>query len=112
MIAKQPKTRNRAKLPTWSFSGLDAATWRSRVESIQWAQNAPEFRDILTVLTNERRLAFSVEAGVTENRALGRLEGFEFALGVIRSLAEGTTPPPKEELEPTYPAETQPDYRD
>lgn len=103
----KPKlTRNRAKLPAWSFAGLDSIGWRVQTELVLWAQSTPEYRNLLTVLVNERKRALTFEPGLTENRALGRVEGYEQALIVLRELAEGITAEPKLDPEPTYAAET------
>lgn len=103
----KPKlTRNRAKLPAWSFAGLDSIGWRAQTDLVAWAQSAPEYRNLLTVVVNERRRALTFELGLTENRALGRIEGYEQALIVLRELAEGITPEPKPDTEATYAAET------
>lgn len=103
MIPK--RTRNRPAKPAWSYSGLDSHQWRADNSRVLWAQTAPHFRDLLTVLTNERVRALLQPPGVSENRLLGRAEGYEAALGVLRELAAGAEPPAPKPDEPTYQSE-------
>lgn len=110
MPVQPKKTRNRVARPSWSWSGLTSQVWRSDTTLVQWAQQAPQFRDLYTVLLNERETAsqpFSSDAGVTENRQLGRVEGYNLALQVLASLATGATPAAKAADEPTYEPSTE-----
>lgn len=83
-------------------------------ELVVWAQTAPQFKDLLTVMTNERRLAAFPYDGLSEARLLGRIEGFQTALNVLLTLPQGITPPTKVDEEPTYAPEPHDttDYRD
>lgn len=80
---------------------MDLPRWQADTKRIQWAQNTDQFRDIITVLNNERGRALAAPIGMTENRLLGRAEGYEMALNVIRQLAthEPATPPSQEKPE-------------
>ncbi len=93
---------------------MNVATWQSDTDSVTWAQQDSRFRSIVTVLTNERTRIFeSLDYG-SENRRLGRLEGYQIALQVLQELTTlpPTTKPPIDE--PTYPTNNEPiiDYRD
>lgn len=100
------KRRNRAKRPSWSFAGLDADHWRADSQRVRWAQTDANYRDLLTVLINERTRATAIRPGTSENRQLGLMEGYEAAIAVVQSLAGGVTPPPQPLGEPDYPNET------
>jgi hypothetical protein len=103
-MIKTPRTRNRATKPTWQWSGLDATTWRAEPSNVVWAQQDSRYKELVTVLTNERQRAFLPNIPpITENRALGRLEGYQLALDVLAELATLAGPPPVREEQPTYP---------
>lgn len=105
-MTKPPRTRNRAPRPSWSWNGLTATTWRSDTSNVQWAQQDARYKELVTVLTNERLRAFvPCHPPLTENRALGRVEGYQIALDVLAELATLVGPPPAREVEPTYPVE-------
>jgi len=84
-----------------SLSGITLDIWRSDSEHLRWAQQTPVFREILAVLINERAQALSTAIPVTENRLLGRTEGYELAVQVLQDMARPILPQP-EFLEPTY----------
>ncbi len=91
------KTRNRAKKPTWSFSGLSAAEWRLTPTLVEWAQGSPEFRSLVTLLVNDKPAVLDTLPGVaSENRLLGRAEAYDAVRLHLLSLAEGHTPTPDE----------------
>lgn len=96
------KTRNRKPRPEWSYSGLTSELWRSEPSRVGWAQRSQEFRDLLTVMTNERASAFMAMPGTTENCKLGRVEGYEIALKTLRELAMGIDLTPHAEPKADY----------
>lgn len=101
-MAKQ--TRNRTSKPSWQWSGATSLTWRAESSNVVWAQQDSRYKELVTVLTNERLRAFmSCNPPITENRALGRLEGYQLALDVLAELATMATPVKRAEEEPTYP---------
>lgn len=105
-MTKPPRTRNRAPRPSWSWNGLTAATWRADTGNVTWCQQDARYKELVTVLTNERLRAFALgNPPLTENRALGRVEGYEIALSVLAELATLVGPPLACEVEPTYPAQ-------
>ncbi len=105
-MTKQARTRNRTPKPEWSWSGLDELAWRSEPSNVVWCQQDTRYKELMTVLTNERRQAFMpCNPPITENRALGRAEGFEIALSVLARLATLSGSPQAREQEPTYPVE-------
>lgn len=96
--------RNRQPKPAWSFSGLDAGQWRADSKRVEWAQRSPEFRDIMTVLTNELLdMLASPVPDMSENVNFGRGLGAQELLGKLRSLAQGL-PAPAPALPMTYEA--------
>jgi len=98
------RTRNRTPRPAWQWTGFNASTWRSHTENVTWAQQDPRYKELVTVLTNERvRARFG--GPISENRALGRIEGYELALDVLAELATLEGPPARREEEPTYPVD-------
>lgn len=101
-MPKNTRTRIRTPKPTWSYGGLTIATWQQLPDLVLWAQQSPQFRDLTTVLINERYRAMLADATATENRRLGRIEGYECALDVLRSLAQGDVPASKGTGDPTY----------
>lgn len=104
----QPKRRrNRTRKPAWSFAGLDADHWRTDTQRIRWAQTDPMFKDVLTVLINERTKTHMVNqpGGHSESFHLGYVRGYEAAIAVLQSLAGGVVPPSQPLGEPDYPPE-------
>lgn len=101
------KRRNRAKRPAWSFAGLDADHWRADSQRVRWAQTDANYRDLLTVLINERTKSHMVNqvGGHSEGFHLGYVRGYEAAIAVVQSLAGGVTPPSQPLGEPDYPNE-------
>lgn len=93
----RPK-KNKATL---ILSGITLDYWQSDNERLAWAQQADRFREIVSVLINERGRALFAPVPMSENRLLGRAEGYELALEVLRAMAQGPTIPPPA-LEPTY----------
>jgi hypothetical protein len=91
--------------PPVSFTGLTLEQWRSDVPHLRWAQREPIFREILSVIQNESYLALAPLDKVTENRMLGRAEGYAMALEVLRAMAVKIEKPIPQ-IEPTYEAET------
>lgn len=83
------------------LSGLTLDHWQADGERLAWAQQTERFREVLSVLINERTRALSIPFPMTENRLLGRAEGYELALDVLRAMAQGPTMPTPS-LEPTY----------
>lgn len=96
-------TRTRIPKPSWSWSGMTALTWRSEPASVEWAQRDPRFRELTTLMLNERIQATAF-AAMSESRALGRLEGYQIALDVLASLTSIYKPASAHNPEPTYPA--------
>jgi hypothetical protein len=94
MEETQVKRRARQPRPQWSFAGLDAEKWRADTNRVRWAQTEPMFRDILTVLINERLQShmFNQAGGHSEGFHLGVVRGFETAVQVVQSLAGGNPP--------------------
>jgi len=91
--------------PPIVFTGLTLEQWRSDAPHLGWAQRESIFREIFSVVQSESYVALAPIVGGTENRMLGRAEGYAMALEVLRSMAvkiEKPIPQP----EPTYEAET------
>lgn len=106
-LTKLPQRRNRARKPAWTFAGLNIDQWQADSTRVRWAQSDPMFRDVLTVLINGRIPTHTTNqtGGHSEAYHLGVVRGYEAAIGVLQSLAHGTTPPPGDIGEPTYQAE-------
>jgi len=104
-----PKRRNRAPKPAWSFAGLTLEQWQADSKRISWAQTTPEYRDMLTVLLNERTKQHLVNqpGGHSESFHLGVVRGYEAALAVVQAMATGATPPPGQLGDPDYPNDNQ-----
>lgn len=83
------------------LSGLNSELWRRDSERLSWAQQDLRFREIVAVLINERIVALAPNIPMTENRLLGRAEGYQLALDVLQSLAQGIERQP-DIGEPTY----------
>lgn len=104
-LATPPKRRNRARKPAWTFAGLTAEQWQADSERVRWAQVDPMFRDILTVVINARIPTHTTNqtGGHSESYHLGVVRGYEAAIGVLQSLAQGQLPPPSPLGDPDYP---------
>jgi hypothetical protein len=85
--------------PIEQFTGLTLEQWLSDVNNISWAQQEPRFKMILSVLLNASRTVPISEC--SEGRALGRVEGFMYALLVLQGLARKPDKPLRE-LEATF----------
>lgn len=96
--------RNRAKKPAWTYAGLNVEQWQADSSRVRWAQSDAMFKDVLTVMTNARLQALVIVPGTSENRQLGKVEGFEMAIATLLSLARGTLPPPGGLGDPDYPS--------
>lgn len=104
-MIKPKNRRNRASKPSWSWSGMNSATWRSDPSNVTWAQLDSRFKDLMTVMVNERtRITGVIDYG-TESRKLGRVEGYQIALDVMNELSVMIPPPKPIEEEPTYPVD-------
>lgn len=77
-----------------TFTGLTLEQWQSSLENIQWAQDEPRFKMMLSVILNQCSLAHQSAAGCTGERAFGRVEGYHMALEVLRSMAKRAEKPP------------------
>lgn len=98
--------RNRARKPAWSFSGMSDEQWRASPEHVRWAQTAPEYRDVLSVLNNAARaISMELTPGLSEGEHLGEARGAFKLFEVALSLANGVTPPNSPMGEPDYPPE-------
>ena len=84
------------------YNGITLEQWRTDPSHLRWSQSDPMFRQLLAVVVNEAHVALAPLPGVTENRILGRAEGYQMALEVLRSTS---MKPFKPEIvgEPTYP---------
>jgi hypothetical protein len=104
-LLQPKKRRNRARKPAWTFAGLDADHWRSDSQRVRWAQTDTMFKDVLTVLINERIKSHLVNqpGGHSESFHLGMVRGYEAAIAVVQSLAGGVVPPSQPLGEPDYP---------
>lgn len=97
-----PKPQKNKPAPKFtSLVGVSLEQWRSDVQKLGWAQREPVFREIVSVVHNESYLAIAPTAGVSENRMLGRAEGYHMALEVLRAMAVKIEKPIPQ-LEPTY----------
>lgn len=101
---KPRQQRQRRPRVTSTLSLANLATWQADTKLVTWAQQEGVFKLIYTVLVNERVRATQSASPLTENRLLGRVEGYEAAIGVIGALAEGALTPFQAPGEPTYPA--------
>lgn len=72
--------------PTEQFTGLTLEQWLADVSNITWAQQEPHFKMMLSVLLNETRVTYLGAEGCSEGRAFGRVEGYNLAIEVLRSL--------------------------
>lgn len=105
MLANPPKRRrNRRPADPAKLRLFDLDAWRADPSNLTWAQSDPRFRDIVSVLTTERRRALLAASDRTQvdNRHLGRLEGYELALQVLSDMTTGTPTEPASLGEPTY----------
>lgn len=101
----QKQTRNRRPKPKAYLSGLRLANWKDDPERLRWAQTDPRFREVLSVLTNERHTATHSNKPLTENCELGCMKGYERALEVLLEMTIPPELPPASEDKPTYPKE-------
>lgn len=99
-MSKPPRKRaSRARKPAWQFTGLNLADWQTEPSRVLWAQTSAEFKELFTVLVNERRQALAGRTG-SESRLLGIMEGYELALSVVASMSVGALGEPAPEPEP------------
>lgn len=100
------QTRNRRKKPPTPLGILSLEAWQADPSMVKWAQSDPNFRLFITMLTTERTQAY-LQDGASEQRLLGRSEGYERALQVglqAAVLARHIIP---DQGEPDYPKETE-----
>lgn len=106
MIAQRPKRRrNRQPKPQITLSGATLDFWRSSPALLSWAQTDQTFRAVIAVVTNERGIVRNQFPNDTEGQRLGRVEGYEMALGVLHALAAGADSVPPPPPDPTYQAD-------
>ena len=86
---------------TEQFTGLTLEQWLGDVDNITWAQQEPRFKMMLSVLLNESRVTYLGASGCSEGRAFGRVEGYNQAIEVLRSLGRAPVKL-KKELEATF----------
>ena len=72
--------------PTELFTGLTLEQWLGDTNNITWAQQEPRFKMMLSVLLNESSITYLGANGCSEGRAFGRVEGYNQAIEVLRSL--------------------------
>lgn len=70
-----------------SFTGMTLEQWQSDNDLIGWARREPVFKQICYILLNESLHVKDTVGGCSGERAFGRIEGYQQALGVLRSLA-------------------------
>lgn len=99
------KTKQKPAPKFTSLVGVSLEQWRSDIPKLGWAQREPVFLEIVSVVHNESYLALAPVAGVSENRMLGRAEGYQMALEVLRAMAVRIEKPVPQ-LEPTYEMES------
>jgi len=90
-----------AKKPKPVLLGISLDQWRSDSARLQWAQQQIVFKEIVTVIQNESYLALAPIPGGSENRMLGRAEGYHMALEVLKSMAQRIELPVPS-IDPTY----------
>ena len=78
-----------------ALDGIDLETWRGDPALLKWSQTNRMFKLIVTLLVKERRRAMSDDPLLSENRKLGRWEGYEEALGVLNDMAKGVSKDPE-----------------
>ena len=71
------------------LDGLTLEDWRKDSQLLRWSQTNRVFRLLTTVLVKERKRAHVEEPLLSENRRLGRIEGYEMAIGVLGDMANG-----------------------
>lgn len=77
---------NRRKVEE-SFTGLTLEQWQADNDLIGWARREPIFKQICYVILNESLHIKDTVSGCSGERAFGRVEGYQQALAVLRSLA-------------------------
>ena len=101
--------RNRRPKPTPSLSGIDSKVWRSENTRVRWAQTDPLFREIQTVVINERAQlcdeVFQKNPNGSEGFRLGVHTGYDAIIELLNSLAKGLDPLPPPPSEETYDAD-------
>lgn len=107
---KPKQTRNRPKRPSYRWSGISAAEWRATPSLIEWAQQSPQYRDLLTLLINDRNAILDSlpSTNTTENCLLGRHQAYDALIAHFKSLTEGVAIVPSAPSEPDY-TSAQPD---
>lgn len=103
----EKKTRNRRPKPKLFLSGIRLDNWRDDPARVNWANTDPIFREVVSVLTNERTTAADSHLPLSENCRLGRLEGYEKALEVLHLMTQAPPLPERSEGKPTYEPEIQ-----
>jgi hypothetical protein len=71
------------------LDGLTLDDWRKDSQLLRWSQTNRVFRLLTTVLIKERKRAHVEEPGISENRRLGRIEGYEMVINVLGDMANG-----------------------
>lgn len=75
--------------------------WQTNPALVKWAQDEPNFRLFVTLLTTERTQAY-VQDGASENRLLGRSEGYERAVQVALNCSVSPVPAASDLGQPDY----------
>jgi hypothetical protein len=110
MQRRSPKNQKQSQMPKkpapiplkTMLGTLNVEGWRKDPSRIVWAQQEPMFRDLATVLINERARALAFDPTVTESVRLGRVQGYEAAVEVLRELASGESETAVQEPEQDY----------
>lgn len=101
------KTRNRRPTPQPLSTGLTLEGFRSSTALVKQAQTDELFRQVITVLTNERITAAVrvplASSQPSESYLLGVTQGYEAALTTLNLMTQGLEP-----LQPSTPAVTYP----
>jgi hypothetical protein len=99
---KQRRTRGKKPVVPLGLATLES--WQSDPSLIRWAQTDPTFRMAVTVLINERIRVhdYLMNEPLTENCRLGRVQGYEKAIEIMKELAMGKPQPPPDMGQPTY----------
>ena len=99
MSKSSPRRRPKKHYP---LQGTTLLEWQADTDLVRWAQEEPRFRLALNVLINERNSKFVDSVMPTESRQLGRVEGFEKAIGFFEQLQRSRIEQPPVDENITY----------
>jgi len=88
-----------------ALDGIELEAWRREPTLLKWAQNHRYFKLLVTVMVKERKRVIGDDPTVTENRKLGRVEGYEEAINVLLEMSRSMPKEPEVDETMTYNSE-------